>query len=186
MTDSCTLAIVIFMLKESDLDRAFANQLASSTGFSKWVLERTKFAHLSDIAVLLQEEQIRAKPNKKPENWWRHWWCRLEDGSESETDIFAVYSNPNTGDRFALHIEDKPPHGKFTPNQFLNYDRRARFMANEPEYLEYGDFTTILLAPESFIQGNREQAEYFDCQITYESVSEFVPEFAQSLLEGAP
>lgn len=172
------------MLSEGELDRAFANMLSSSPDFCSWVLRKTKFADMASDAVLLDEKQAAAKPNKKPENWWRHWWCRLEDGSESETDIFAVFGVSSADDRVALHIEDKPPHGKFTPNQYLNYSRRAEFMAHKPQFMNYSDFTTVLLAPQAFMDANADKVRHFGCLLPYDAVAEFIPEFAQSLAEA--
>jgi len=170
-------------MTELELDQAFSQKLSSSRHFCKWVLQQTKFNVLSEKFILLDKEQALAKPKKKPENWWRHWWCKLADGSESETDIFAVFGLPDTTKRIALHIEDKPPHGKFTPNQYINYSKRALFMANKPQYMNYSDFTTILLAPQSFLDKHEEQVTYFDCLISYESVATIIPEFAESLRE---
>ena len=172
------------MISELELDRAFSEKLVSSLDFYRWVLDQTKFRGLSKIAVLLHKEQAEAKPRKKPENWWRHWWCKLEDGHDSETDIFAVFGFPETEIRFALHIEDKPPHGKFTPNQCLNYKKRAAFMSNKAKYMNYSDFTTILLAPNSFLESNSKVTHHFDCIISYELVAEFIPLFSKSLQEA--
>lgn len=172
------------MISELELDRAFANKLTSSREFCVWVLRQTKFADRSHEAILLDKEQAQAKPRKKPENWWRHWWCRLEDGTESETDIFAVFAFSASTKRVALHIEDKPPRGKFTPNQYLNYRRRAEFMAGKPKYLSYSEYTTILLAPKAFFEENSRTVHHFDCCISYESVAEAIPLFGQSLAEA--
>jgi hypothetical protein len=170
-------------MNELELDRAFSDRLASSKAFCEWVLQQTKFRDVAQDAILLNHEQATAKPKKKPENWWRHWWCRLEDGSESETDIFAVFELPDTRKRIALHIEDKPPHGKFTPNQYANYNRRAEFMANKPQYMNYSDYTTVLLAPNAFFEANNDKLHYFDSLISYESVAGYITEFACSLRE---
>ncbi|WP_404365612.1 hypothetical protein [Marinobacter sp.] len=172
------------MLSELDLDRAFADKLSSSDEFCSWVLGKTKFKNVSGDATLLHREQAKAKPRKKPENWWRHWWCRLQDGSESETDIFAVFGLTSSQERVALHIENKPPKGKFTPHQHLNYSRRAEFMANKSQYLNYSAFTTILVAPKAFMDANDEEVTYFECLITYEAIGEFIPQFARSLAEA--
>ena len=120
----------------------------------------------------------------KPENWWRHWWCRLDDGSESETDIFVVFGFRDSSSRVALHIEDKPPHGVFTRDQYVNYHRRAAFMAGKPEFMNYSGFTTILLAPDSFLQGNADKVGHFSCLISYESYAQYIPVFAQSIDEA--
>jgi hypothetical protein len=172
------------LISELELDCAFANKLKSSKDFCIWVLSQTKFSDRSRKAILLDNEQAQAKPRKKPENWWRHWWCKLEDGTESETDIFVVFALSGSSRRFALHIEDKPPRGKFTPNQYLNYRRRAEFMAGKSEYMCYSDFTTILLAPEAFIREHCDKAHHFDCRISYESVAMAIPLFGQSLAEA--
>lgn len=172
------------MISELELDRAFADKVAVSPDFLRWVLQKTEFRELAEDLILLHREQADAKPTKKPENWWRHWWCRLDDGSESETDIFLVLSNANSQERIALHIEDKPPHGKFTPGQYLNYRRRAQFMANKEQYMNYSKFTTVLLAPNSFIEENEDKVKHFDSVLSYESVSTFIPLFADSLREA--
>ena len=172
------------MIAELQLDRAFAEKLSSSREFQIWVLEQTKFKDQSRGACLLDKDQANAKPKKRPENWWRHWWCRLDDGSESETDIFAVFDLIAPDMRVALHIEDKPPHGKFTPNQFLNYQRRAAFMSGKDAYMNYSEYTTILLAPQSFIALNLDKVGNFDCKITYEDVARYIPLFGQSVDEA--
>lgn len=173
------------MISEVALDRAFADKLAADADFRVWILERTKFKQYARFAVLLQNEQIAAKPRKLPENWWRNWWCTLEDGSQSETDIFATFQLADTLIRFALHIEDKPPHGQFTPNQYLNYKRRADFMARKKEYMDYVDSTTILLAPAAFISGHARETSHFDCLLPYEVLALKIPLFAESLAEAS-
>lgn len=172
------------MISELELDRAFADKVAAYPDFLRWVLRQTQFHELADNLLLLHKEQAEAKPRKKPENWWRHWWCRLEDGSESETDIFLVLKISNSEERVALHIEDKPPHGKFTPGQSMNYKRRAKFMANKEQYMNYSKFTTMLLAPKTFIEENTDEAKHFDSLLSYEAVSTFIPLFAKSLQEA--
>ena len=172
-------------ITEQELDRAFADHLVQSKEFCIWVLEQTKFANLAQDAILLYKEQADEKPRKRPENWWRHWWCRLDDRSESETDIFAVFGFYDTDNRIALHIEDKPPHGKFTPNQWVNYSRRGQFMLGKEQYMNYSEFTTILLAPNRFLHANSDKVHYFECLISYESVSAFIPEFAKSLNDAS-
>jgi hypothetical protein len=173
------------MISELQLDRAFSDHLASSQEFREWVLNKTKFSPYAKLATLLDREQVAAKPRKKPENWWRHWWCELEDGKGSETDIFATFQLQGTDLRFALHIEDKPPHGQFTLNQYLNYKRRAACMARRAEYMDYSDFATVLLAPSGFIDAHISEVDYFDGTITYESVAAFIPLFGESLSAAA-
>lgn len=142
----------------------------------RWLLENGRFAHFSQKARLLADEQAAAR---KPDvtHWSRFWWCSLPDGSQSETDLFFVFEAE--GYRFALHIENKPPSGSLSFQQACGYRRRATFKANSPGWLSYIDFETLLLAPLSFIDVNREAASQFDRTISYESTAQFVPVFAE-------
>ena len=172
-------------MREEQLDRAFANRIASFAPFRTWVLAQTKFSSFAEEAQLLQEEQAQSRPRTKPENWWKHWWCRLDDGSESETDIFVVLSLSSKDKRIALHVENKPPHGRFTPDQAVNYPRRAEFMANKKRYLTYTEYACVLLAPQAFLDANLPAVRHFDSVLAYESIAVIIPEFAASLEEGA-
>ncbi|MCL1065269.1 hypothetical protein L2735_00285 [Shewanella olleyana] len=172
------------MISELELDRAFAGQIENSINFQQWFLGKTKFSEQSDDLRLLHKEQANLKPKKKQENWWRHWWCKIEDGSESETDIFLVFENKESQQRIALHIEDKPPHGKFTPNQYLNYKKRAEFMKGKAEFMAYDDFATVLVSPKVFIERNQEEVANFDSIVTYEEVSEYIALFGDSINES--
>ena len=171
------------MISEPQLDRAFAENILDSEVFVLWVLSQTTFSKYADDAVLLNEEQARIKPNKKPENWWKHWWCELEDGSQSETDIFLVFSHAGLENRFAIHIENKPPHGSFREQQPENYHHRALFMSKKEKYMNYDMFCTVLLAPESFMKLNSDKTKYFDSLLSYEAVGQYIPLFEQSLNE---
>jgi hypothetical protein len=46
------------------------------------------------------------------------------------------------------------------------------------KYLSYDDFQTILLAPEAFVRKYPEKSALFDCHISYEAISAFIPEFS--------
>jgi hypothetical protein len=168
------------MIKEVELDHAFAEALAVRPEFQSWLLAKGRFARHADRATLLIDEQASARRSAK--HWWKHWWCRLPDGSESETDIFLVFETEGT--RFALHIEDKPPHGQLGFRQATDYRRRAAFKSNTPEWLSYSDFEVLLLAPAEFIESHSECAAQFDRVITYGEVAQFVPLFRDALGEA--
>ena len=163
-------------IKEVDLDHAFAEGLATDKHFQTWLLSGGRFARHAGKARLLVEEQANAR---KAKHWWKHWWCRLPDGSENETDIFRVFEAE--GRRFALHIEDKPPHGKLELRQAVDYRRRAAFKSNSAGWLNYSDFEVLLLAPAEFIERHSDCAAQFDRAISYEEVAQFVSLFAASL-----
>ena len=103
----------------------------------------------------------------------------MPDGSESETDIFAVF---DTGkERFALHIENKPPDGTLLIGQAACYRPRAAFKAFEPNWLNYSDFETILVASREFLLAHGEACHQFDVAVSYEDVAAFVPLFQEAL-----
>lgn len=167
---------VEIIITEGQLDQAFAIALEHSTAMQRWLLEDGRFAHLSQKASLLADEQAAAR---KPgvSHWSRFWWCSLPDGSQSETDLFFVFEAESY--RFALHIENKLPNGNLSFQQAFGYRRRATFKANAPGWLSYVDFETVLLAPEAFIEANLETARQFDRTISYESAARFAPIFAE-------
>lgn len=165
-------------LTEGQLDQAFADGLCQSIEMQNWLLEGGRFKRFSGHARLLVDEQVKAR-GKSVKNWARFWWSKLPDGSESETDLFLVFEAGSF--RFAIHIENKPPHGTLRFDQASAYRRRAAFKANDAQWLNYVDFETVLLAPESFIEANWEPATQFDRVISYESVAAFVPSFGDIL-----
>lgn len=165
------------MIQEVQLDHAFADTLANSRDFQEWLLSGGRFARFAHSSKLLIHEQASARKSAK--HWWKHWWCKLPDHSESETDIFLVFEAD--GARFAVHIENKPPHGQLGMEQAVDYRRRATFKANSPDWLNYSDFEVLLLAPKAFAHKNVECATQFDRTISYEQVGQFVPLFRYAL-----
>ena len=162
--------------KEEDFDHAFAEVFEAESDFRNWFLAGGRFARFATDAELLVEEQKQARSDKV-NRWWRWWWCTMPDGSQRETDLFFVFEAASK--RFAIHIENKPPTGRLSIEQAADYRPRAAYMANDDRWLNYSDFETVLLAPETFIRNNSGPAEQFDRAITYESVAEFVPLFRQ-------
>ena len=162
---------------EDVLCRIFAEKVRDSHDFCRWVLGHTKFHDRT--ATLLYEEQVWRRPKVKPENWWRHWWRKIPElNQERETDIFLVFEGNMDCSRFALHIENKQD-AKFAPGQAEDYEPRARWMMGMPRYLNYSDFQTMLIAPASFRQQDPKNSTIFDCFISYEEISHFVPEFSR-------
>lgn len=161
-------------IAEAELDHAFAEAIERDQSFQRYLLEGGRFRRFANTARLLVEEQTSAR---KAKHWWKHWWCRLPDGMEWETDIFLVFEAD--GERFALHIEDKPRDGILRFEQAAAYRRRAAYKANDPHWLSYSDFETILLAPCAFHGMNADALAQFDRALSYEEIGSFVPIFAQ-------
>ena len=164
-------------ISEKKLDQAFAKAFIGNIEFQRWVLRGGRFSRYGDDIKLLDRELSAARD--LPEFWWRHCWCLLPDGSQSETDVFFVLEAESI--RFAIHFENKPADGKLTMKQASDYRRRAAFMTNDDRWLEHRDFETVLLAPCSFIEQNESESSQFDRSITYEEIASFVPLFSASL-----
>ena len=164
-------------ISEFDLDLAFAEAVRQSDVFQTWLVGRTKFASLVPDLRLLDKEQGQ----RKAKHWWRHWWCRVPElERDSETDVFIVFENIG-GRRIALHVENKPPHGKFTFQQAESYAPRARHMMGKAQFMGYHDFTTVIVAPNAFLTSNEAGAAQFDVRLAYEDVGRYVPLFADAV-----
>jgi hypothetical protein len=167
-------------MREADLDHAFAETLEQSATLQSWLLSGGRFAKHAGAAQLLHEEQAASR---KAAHWWKHWWCTMPDGSQGETDIFAVFEAAD-GERFALHIENKPPHGKLLFQQAAAYRPRAAFKANDPRWLGYSDFEVLIVGTAAFLAAHEESVRQFDRAVTYEEVAALVPLFADALAES--
>jgi hypothetical protein len=162
-------------IAEVQLDHAFAEKVESSAEFVKFLLTAGRFSRFAENAMLLLEEQSQAR---KAKYWWKHWWCRLPDGTESETDLFLVFEC--SGERFSIHIENKTLDGVIDINQAVGYRKRATFKANQSKWLSYTDYETILMAPQAFLDANEQCVAQFDRSIPYEEIGNFIPLFAQA------
>ncbi|MCB1471004.1 MAG: hypothetical protein KDK08_28450 [Rhizobiaceae bacterium] len=158
-------------MNEDVLCGLFAERVRSSPEFATWMLGHTKFADRASVVRLLAEEQSR-RPGKA---WWRHWWCGVpKTGRQSETDIFLVFEMA-TGERFALHIENKID-APFMPFQPEDYGPRAAHMANN-RWVPYADFATMLIAPRAYLANQAEKCGLFDTTISHEEIAAFIPEY---------
>lgn len=164
-------------MREVDLDHAFALMLEASAPFRNWLLSNSRFASHADNARLMMAEQRAAR---RARYWWKHWWQQMPGTRSSETDIFAVFEY-GEGHRFALHVENKPAHGKLTMAQASGYRPRAERWVNNPRYLNYTEFETLLLAPAAFMKANADCAAQFDRCLSYEDVGAWVPLFAEAV-----
>jgi hypothetical protein len=150
---------------ELELDHFFWKATSTNVAFQAWFLGLTKFA---DHAINLVGDEI----------WHQKWYRDPVTGKDSETDILLIFKDQSTGDRFAIHIENKPPWGLWEPHQPDNYRKRA---ANRMRSWRYVNFQVVLIAPVSFIAKSISELDHFDIAVSYEALSEFVPEFAHAL-----
>ena len=165
-------------LSEDALCEEFAEALWADKAFQNWVLGFTKFAGQECKLLRLEQEPGRMK-------WWHHWWTSMPGMKHSETDVFATFAHPD-GSRFALHIENKLVHSKWTIDQAQNYRIRASFMAEKAKFMNYRDYAVLLIAPGSFISRHSGMKGYFDAIITHEAIAEYVPAYRHSHWPQAP
>lgn len=148
-------------MDELALDRCFWNAVSSSPPFFAWLVSKTKFSGRS-LSLVIDEK------------WHQRWYRDPETKEESETDILLMLEDTKTGERLALHIENKPPHGKWRRNQPENYRKRAE---NRMGALHYTSYQTVLLAPALFIVRHRIEAAHFELWLAYEDVATYIPDF---------
>lgn len=86
-----------------------------------------------------------------------------------------MFLDEDTGERLALHIENKIARSVWTANQAENYVKRATARMQTYNYV---DFQTVLMAPKEFLEAWPYQAGQFDIVLEHEHIVQFVPEFA--------
>jgi hypothetical protein len=157
---------------ELALDHCFWREVSSATSplFRDWLISKTTFAGQS-LELLTNE------------TWHQTWFRDPETKKDSETDILLLFRDTSSNKRYALHIENKPLHRTWEPNQPENYRKRATYRMNEGFY---AGFQLILLAPSAFLDRYPVQAKLFDLLISYEDVSKHVKEFAIGATIAAP
>jgi hypothetical protein len=153
---------------ELELDHYFWKAMSTNVAFQSWFLDQTKFAN--HALELLGDEE-----------WHQQWYRDPLTGKDSETDILLIFKDQSTGERCALHIENKSPRGQWEPHQPENCRKRA---ANRMSNWRYEDFQVVLIAPISFIASPISELDHFDMAVSYEALSKFVPEFGHALREA--
>jgi hypothetical protein len=160
---------------EKVLDRAIDEAFKSNPDFVKWFLGRTKFSGTQARYFWSRSNSPWGRIKKEVPN---------EDTGqietiirESETDVLVVFE-ADSGERFAVHIENKLPSGCFTPYQVDMYPIRAEKWRGDSRYKKYQDWDTVLIAPVQFVERNKADCMKFGQIVTHEELAEFVPEFA--------
>jgi hypothetical protein len=152
--------------QELELDRAFWDAISASHDFQKWLLARTAFDGLPLDLVT-------------NEGWHQRWYRDSDTGEESETDILLLFKHRTRPLRYAVHIENKPLHGKWRPDQAKRYAKRA---LNRMVPIKYAVFQTALIAPRAFMSKHPSEIAHFGFTISYEEIGEFVPAFAAACI----
>jgi len=153
---------------EAQLDTVLAEALADRGEFSKWFLARTRF-----------KQEVAQCVFCRSDNPWSRVQFELPKpvsgelellSKDCETDVLAVYETTNAR-RLALHIENKVAGGTFTQHQARLYQERLLQWKNRPKLGSYSDATSVLVAPESFFEQHRRDAETFETYISHEELA---------------
>jgi hypothetical protein len=163
---------------EKQLDIALENEFKTNPVFCRWFLDHTKFS----------KQEANYYWSRADHPWGRFPYTANDPATgtletvirEGETDVLVVFE---TSDRrhVALHIENKVGAGRFTALQAELYSQRAAHWLRNPNYGNYSEFETVLIAPRVFFERNRALIDrYFDRYISHEDISAFIPLFKLS------
>ncbi len=167
---------------EKELDVALENEFKTNSDFRRWFLSRTKFAMGEPQCVLSRSNHpwgpipytVTDPATGRQESLTR----------ESETDVLLVCC-ASSGQRFALHIENKLANGRFEPLQAELYSPRGKHWLRREEYGYYEDFETILVAPCVFYECNKQSVDqHFDRFVAHEDIAAFIPLFGIALQDS--
>ena len=100
-----------------------------------------------------------------------------ESGVQSETDILVVLEDVATGERFAIHIENKLANGKFGTKQPELYHERGKDWRHMAKFSNYDDYEVILIAPHFFFDRYPGQSKLFHRYVPHEDIAKFIAEF---------
>jgi hypothetical protein len=100
------------MATELELDHLFWNAISTNSPFRPWFIQRTKFADAPLLSSLTKK--------------WHHrrYWDPVTK-RDSETDILLIFKDLANHERYAIHIENKPPNREWEPFQAENNRMRA-------------------------------------------------------------
>jgi hypothetical protein len=161
--------------------RPIAGGLIDNAPFRIWLLEKTRFREDAKMAQPLHKEQ-KARRTVRAENWWRCYYvknssCSCGDCGERETDLLAIFSTPQDY-RFALHVEVKSPHDKFSLDQAKDYGRRANCWKGREKaprtVLPHDEATTVLACERSFVSKNANHASLFDTVVSFDEIASWL------------
>ncbi|MGH2508821.1 MAG: hypothetical protein ACRDHZ_15650 [Ktedonobacteraceae bacterium] len=165
------------MPSEKDLDEALHNGLKENRAFRQWFVQQLQHGHGHDRLVFSRSDNPWGRlPVILPNDVTGALEASTRD---SETDVLAVFEDA-AGDRLGVHIEDKLGPGVFTKYQPEQYAFRAEAWIGSEAHGSYSHWETVLVAPNSFIEANAQDAQKFTTRITHEDVGKFLPEFRQA------
>lgn len=159
---------------EKELDHELALHLRDNPDFQKWFLGKTRFASRPSKRILSRSDHPWTTVTIEVKNSASGKTKRIR--RQGETDILVVFED-NSGERFALHIENKIAGGKFTDYQPEGYPKRAEKWVGQEKYGNYTEWETILVAPVEFKERLSEQAARFGVYVSHEEIAEYIPSF---------
>ena len=159
---------------EKELGHALAEAFRSDPAFVRWFMAKTKFAGLEPVYHGVRADNpwgtLRFSVRNELLNESREFCV------ESETDVLAAF-DVNSGKRVALHIEIKIG-ALFATHQPEMYQARAWQWLGVPKFFGYGDFETVIVAPNDYFAKHERKCRKFDCFVSHEDIAAFIPMFA--------
>jgi hypothetical protein len=158
---------------EKELDEALAAALQSRHEVARWLFDQTRFAG-----------KVFTEVHCRHDNPWSSVYLTEHDARtgeevtvkyECETDVLAVFTTPEG--RFGLHIENKVARGCFTPKQPELYQARLGQWKGRDKLLAYQEATSVLIAPQEFLDRCAKQVGLFETIIAHEELAYHIPEF---------
>ena len=156
-------------ISENFFNKSIEKAFKNSPEFTQWFLSQTKF--LKESAIYYWSRSIRPWEREQliiqnPETTIGH----------NETGMLVVFKTERN-ERFAIYIANKLANGAVKKFQSEFYAQRAKLWMNDTKYCSYTDFETVLIAPTSCYEECLEDAEKFNCYISYEDISAYLPVF---------
>ncbi|MEO5925946.1 MAG: hypothetical protein ABIR70_19155 [Bryobacteraceae bacterium] len=166
------------MPTEKELDKALETALKSNELFREWFISRTKFKGDNPEYLWSRSDspwttvQLALPSDKTGE-----FEIMKRQG---ETDVLFVFQFPaEPMRRCGLHIENKLASGRFTKYQPQLYAARAKQWANNPKYGNYNEWDTVLVAPQSFLDGHYTLAKPFGAFVSHEEIAHYITNFGR-------
>ena len=133
---------------ELALNEALAEALVEQCLFRSWFLSKTCFTGTECECVLTRSDNPWTTATVEITNAETGVVERI--ARQGETDVLAVFKPGDGRDCFALHVENKLAHSRFTKYQPEGYAARAAKWVGDPRYGNYQAWQTVLIAPVAF------------------------------------
>ena len=139
---------ILEAVAERDVDLLILEEVHSSPEFFSWLIEAVLGEHPTTPTLLGA-------------------WHSVSDPGYGELDLLLLFHR-HAEEKFAFLLENKVD-APAQPGQAERYRQRGQKGTVDGEW---GDFKTVIFAPQAYLEGNAEAARY-DARISYEAVRDW-------------